>query len=157
MSTNDIGFAVYVSAALPATNTEVGFDALLWTKVPGVQSIGEFGVTHEGVDVPDLESGFTRQVKGAGSGVNTSMTFRRVQGDAGQAAIKAIADGADGVCAVKLIKLSAPPNPTVGDRVFYGQGIMHSYTIREKSVTSHDGFSVVFRNNALWLEEVEDI
>ena len=154
---NDIGYRVFMATAHPATNTEPGFDALTWVPVDGVQSIGERGISHSGIDVPDLQSGFTPQVKGAGAGRDTVMTFRTIGGNSGQASMKAVADSPAGVVSLKIVKGSgAGGAPAIGDPVEYAQGILHSYTAREKSTTSHGGFSVTFRNNAPWVDALED-
>lgn len=157
MTQNDIGWAVYIDDQDPATINEAGFQALNWVRVAGLQSLGNFGLTHAGVDVPDLTEGFTTQVKGGGSGVDTSATFRDVTGDAGQALAKTIADSPDGTCSVKFIKLGPTKIPAAGDRVHYANGIMHSFMRREKSMTTHGGFSVVFRNNIAYIDSIESV
>lgn len=156
MTTNDIGKTVYIATALPATNNSAGFEALSWTKVNGIQSIGERGIAHAGIDVPDLQTGFTMQVKGAGSGVDTTLTFRTVASDTGQGNVKTSAESDAGECSIKIVEGSGTDQaPVTGDPVSYAQGIMHSYRPREASTTSHQGFSVVFRNNDLWIEATE--
>lgn len=157
MTTNDIGWAVYVDDDLPATNNDAGFEALTWVRVNGVQSIGEFGFVHAGIDVEDLGSGFTQQVKGMGSGMETPMVFREVAGDTGQTNMKTIADSQEGLCSIKLVKQGNAATPATGDPVFYAQGIAHSYKFREKSGSSHSGFSVVFRNNDVWVVSSEPV
>jgi hypothetical protein len=157
MSTNDIGYRVFMATVHPATNTEPGFDALTWVAVDGIQSIGERGISHSGIDVPDLQSGFTPQVKGAGAGRDTVLTFRTIQGNAAQASLKTAADSPAGIISLKIIKASGVAGaPVIGDPVEYAQGIVHSYTARERSTSSHGGFSVTFRNNAPWVEALED-
>jgi len=156
MSTNDIGWTVYIDDAHPATNNAAGFEALTWVKVNGIQSIGERGIAHNGIDVPDLQTGFTMQVKGAASGVDTTLVFREVAGDTGQGNLKTAAENEDGILSVKLVLgTGAAQAPVTGDKVHYAQGIVHSYRPREKTDSSHAGFSVVFRNNDLWVDATE--
>jgi len=158
MSTNDIGWTVYVATAHPATNDNTGFEALSWTKVNGIQSVGERGISHDGIDVPDLQTGFTTQVKGAASGIDTNLVFRDVDSDTGQGSVKTQAEDADGTASIKLVKGTGTDQaPQAGDVVHYAQGILHSYRPREKSNTSHSGFSVIFRNNDLWVESTEPV
>lgn len=162
MSTNHIGWTVYFSATLPATNNAAGFEALVWTKVAGIQSIGSRGLAHETIPVPDLQTGFTPVVKGAASGVDTMMTFREVLAgavpEAGQAAIQARAENEAGTCSIKLVQgTGAAQAPVTGDRVAYAQGVVHSFRPREMTTNSHAGFSVTFRNNDLWVEATEPV
>lgn len=148
MTTNDIGTSVYIATSKPATDDAAGFAALTWTRVNGVQSVGEMGLTHAGIDVDDLGSGVSTQVKGMASGRDTTMVFRHVASDTGQGTLKTQADDADGVLSVKVGKGSGADGALAsGDAVEYFHGIVHSHTRRERSGTSNNGFSVVFHNN----------
>lgn len=148
MTTNSIGHTLYIAEALPATNNSTGFEALTWVKVNGVVSIGERGVSHETIDIPDLQTGWTRVVKGAGSGIETSIVVREIAADAGQEDVRNTAQGEEGQCSIKIVLGSgASQAPVTGDPVEYAQGIMHTYREREKTTSSYEGFSVVFRNN----------
>lgn len=156
MPSNDIGKTVYIATSLPATNDSAGFEALSWTKVNGIQSIGETGISHAGIDVEDLQTGFTEQVKGAASGIDTSLVFRIVDSDTGQADLKTAAESDAGILSVKIVEGSGTDQaPVAGDPVEYAQGIVHSYRRRERTVSSHKGFSVMFRNNKKWVEATE--
>jgi hypothetical protein len=146
---NNIGKTLYVAEALPATNDAAGFAALTWVKVNGVQSIGGIGITHAGIDIDDLQTGFTRQVKGAGAGTDSSMTFRNIAADAGQLDVKGLAENKAGLGSIKIVKGSGTAEaPATGDPVRYAQGFFHSYLPNDDNVTSYDGWSVTFRNNA---------
>lgn len=149
MSTrNHIGKTIYVSAALPATNDDTGFEALTWTKVNGVQQLPQLGITHASIDVPDLETGFTEAIKGAGSGLDSQMTFRDVASDTGQALVRTTADGGQGLMSVKIVTGSGTDNaPVAGDPVRYAQGFVHSYQENQGNDTTHEGFAVNFRQN----------
>ena len=153
---NDIGKTMYLAMEHPATNDAAGFEALAWVKVNGIQSIGERGIAHEGIDVPDLQTGFTSQVKGGGAGMDTTLVFRKVDDDTGQMNMKTMAEGDDGNVSIKLVEGSdANQEPVAGDPVEYAWGIAHSYRPREASISSYKGFSVIFRNNALWIDTTE--
>lgn len=149
MSTTNIGKTLYVAEALPATNTAGAFAGLTWVKVNGVQSIGGIGISHSGIDVPDLQTGFTTQMKGAGAGTDSSMTFRNIAADAGQIDVKGLAEDSTGLGSIKIVTGSGTNEaPVQGDPVIYAQGIFHSYLPNEDSTTSYDGWSATFRNNA---------
>lgn len=156
MSTNDIGQTIYMAEGHPATNDPSGFEAMTWVEVSGPQSIGERGVSHNGIDVQDLKTGFTFQVKGEASGVDTTLVFRKVDADTGQGNMKTQAEDRTGEVSIKIATGSGAANAlTTGDPVEYAQGIIHSYRPRESTVTSHKGFSTVFRNNDFWVVATE--
>lgn len=156
MSTTNIGKTLYVAEALPATNTAGGFAALTWVKVNGVQSIGGIGISHSGIDVPDLQTGFTTQVKGAGAGTDSTMTFRNIAADAGQIDVKGLAENKAGLGSIKIVTGSgAAEAPVAGDPVRYAQGFFHGFIPNEDSTTSFDGWSVTFRNNAPAIDATE--
>lgn len=149
MTRSHIGKTIYVAAALPATNTAAGFDALTWVKVNGLQSVGSLGVSHAAIDVPDLETGFNGRLKGAASGNDVDAAFRAIDGDAGQASVETLATGPSGECSIKIVRGSGASNaPVLGDPVEYAQGYLHSYVDIEKSDSTHEGFTVKFQQNA---------
>lgn len=158
MSGSFIGTTLYISTTLPATNDAAGFAALTWTKVNGLQTAPQFGVSHNDIPVPDLQTGFTSGVKGAGTGNDSTMTFRAVAGDTGQAALRTAADagGDGGNIAVKVGIGSGTAQALVtGDPVQYAQGYVHSYVENQRTDSTHEGFSVNFRQNALTIEDTE--
>jgi hypothetical protein len=159
MSKSNIGKTIYVAEALPATNNEAGFDALTWVKVNGLVSVGSLGVSHSNIDVPDLQTGFTTGVKGAGTGNDVSIVFRTVASDAGQEDVRNLANagGAAAVGSIKIVRgTGASQAPAVGDAVQYAQGYFHTYTENEASDTSYEGFTVQFKQNAATVDALED-
>lgn len=157
---NSIGKTIYVAQALPATNNAAGFEALTWVQAKGVQTLPQLGVSHSGIDVPDLATGFTASVKGAATGVESTMSFRRVSADAGQIDIKEQSDNGQGLLSVKIVTGTGVdagdgPAPVTGDRVQYAQGYVHSYQENQGDTTTHEGFTVTFRQNALTVDATE--
>ncbi|KPF74564.1 hypothetical protein IP68_12445 [Blastomonas sp. AAP25] len=158
MTGSHIGKTIYVAEALPATNDAAGFAALTWVKANGVQTLPQLGVSHNNIDVPDLQTGFTAGIKGAGSGNDSTATFRMVAADAGQADIRGLANagGTLGAGSIKIVKGSgAAQAPVAGDPVQYAQGYFHSYIEIQGDDTSHEGFSVNFKQNALTVDATE--
>ncbi|MEP1330557.1 hypothetical protein [Pseudophaeobacter sp.] len=148
MTQNHIGKTIWVADALPATNDAAGFEALPWVEAKGHITLPQLGVTHSMVDIPDLKSGFTSAVKGAGQGVDTTATFRQVDGDAGQAKVVAQALDNDGALSVKIVNGSGADNaPVTGDPVEYAQGIGHSHQPNQGDNSSYEGFQIGFRQN----------
>lgn len=154
---NHLGLTIYVSAALPATNDAAGFEALTWAKASGWVELPQFGISNETIDVPDGESGFTAGVKGAGSGVDTTMSFS-IDGslDSGQTIIRDQADDQQGEIAIKIVRGSGTDNaPETGDPVQYAQGFAHSYQENQGTTTSYEGFTTGFRQNGLTIQATE--
>lgn len=156
MTGSHIGKTIYVAAALPATNTAAGFEALTWVKAEGVQVLPQLGVSHANIDAPDLQTGFTQGIKGAGSGNDSTMSFRDVDSDAGQEDIRdaANAGGDGGIMSIKIVKGSGTDQaPVENDPVQYAQGYVHSYVEIQGDTTTHEGFSVNFKQNALTIDD----
>jgi hypothetical protein len=144
--------AIYVASALPATNNEAGFEALTWVRVAHPVVGPQFGITNANIDVPNLETGFTLGAKGAGSGQDSAMTFATVAADAGQVALKGLANagGPGGNCSIKVVRIATPgAEPTTGAAVTFAQGYVHSYMENPADTTSYEGFTVNFKQNAL--------
>ena len=154
---NFIGQTLYVSAALPATNTAAGFEALTWTKAGGIQQLPQLGTSNAIIDVEDLQTGFTSGVKGAGSGNDSQMAFRDTgTPDDGQAIIKTAANGANGAMSIKIVEGSGTAQaPVSGDPVEYAQGFAHSYLFNQGNVSNHKGFTANFKQNALSVSATE--
>lgn len=153
---SNIGKTLYVSSTLPATNNKAGFEALTWTKVNGMVSGPQLGVTHSNIDIPDVQTGFTKGVKGAGQGQDSQMAFTIDGNDAGRTIIKTAADSGQGFLAIKIVTGSgANQAPVTGDPVQYAQGYVHSYTENPATTDSYEGFTVNFKQNFVTVIDVQ--
>ena len=95
---------------------------------------------------------------GAGSGNDSTLTFRLVDSDAGQEDVRnrANAGGTSGAASLKIVKGSGTAQaPETGDPVQYAQGYLHSYVEIQGDDSSHEGFSVKFKQNALTIDATE--
>ena len=157
MTDNLIGTSIWGAAALPATNNTAGFEALTWVKINGLIAAPVFGITHANIDVPDLQSGFTGGVKGAGTGDDTSATFRAVGSDTGQGNVETAANSPAGIFSLKIVKRgSGTANaPAAGDAVEYAQGYVHSYKDNQADGGQFEGFTVNFKQNDFTIKDVE--
>ena len=155
---NNIGKSIYFSTTLPATNDAAGFEALTWVELEFPETLPQFGVTNNNIDVPDLKSGFTKGTKGAASGVD-SQGSNRIDGSVlatGQAAFKTLCDGASGACAIKIGTGSGAAAALVAtDPVEYAQGYVHSYQENQATDSSYEGFVYNFKQNALTIKDEE--
>ncbi|MFN9716878.1 MAG: hypothetical protein ACK54U_02880 [Sphingomonadales bacterium] len=151
MSRSHIGKTFWVAPAAPATENAAGFAALTWTKVNGVQTLPQIGFSHANIDVPDLQTGITRGVKGAGAGNDSTATFRIVALDAGQTSVRTLAN-AGGVAAIGSIRITRGTGtdgaPAAGNELQYATGYFHSYVEVQGDDTSFEGFSVNFKQNS---------
>jgi len=158
---NDIGKRIYVAAGVPATNNAAGFEALTWVRARYHQTLPQLGITHSDIDVEDMETGFTKGVKGAAQGVTTQITFRienTDRDDPGQIIVKTQSQDEEGTISVKIVDGTGADNaPQAGDLVQYAQGYLKDYQPNQGTVTSHEGFSASFRQNDFTVEAVEPV
>lgn len=153
---NHLGKTLYIATAAPATHDATGFEALSWTKVNGVQTMPQFGVSHASIDVPDLQTGTNNRVKGLQTGTDTTFQCRTVASDSGQGSCKTVANSADGIVSLKIGKGSGTGQALVsGDPVQYATGFLHSYREMQPTTTTHEGFEVTFSQNGLPVEDTE--
>jgi len=88
------GLILSVSAALPATEDKVGYDALTWTEVGEIVSIGEYGPSQEEVNHTPLKTGLVEKYKGATDNGSLAIEMGKDATDAGQLLLDAGANGA---------------------------------------------------------------
>lgn len=89
-----LGTALAVSTAAPATYDEAGYEALTYTNVGEITSVGEFGATAAVVTHDPLALGYTVKRKGQINYGTLTLQMARDVSDAGQIVLKAGADGA---------------------------------------------------------------
>lgn len=157
MTDNTIGWSIYMDDDHPATNDAAGFEDLTWVNISGLVQGPQFGITHNIIEIPDLLTGFTDVVKGAGTGIDTQMLFRAVASDTGQANAKTAAESEDGVASLKIVidGSGTAGAPAAGDSVIYAQGILHSYQPNQPTVDAYEGFSVSFRQKKIAVYSTE--
>lgn len=140
MSTSDITTKLYIASGIPATFDKAGYEALSWTQVKGIVSVGAIGVTDNIIDVPDLETGFTKGVKGARVGTVIPIAMREIKNDGGQDALK---DACNAFVEYSFKILE----PTASGEVEYISGLPHDWQRNERSTTAYAGFTANLRSN----------
>lgn len=140
MSTSDITTKLYIATGIPATFDKTGYEALTWVQVKGIVSVGAIGVTDNIIDVPDLETGFTKGVKGARVGTVIPIAMREIKSDAGQAALEA-------ACIAFTEYSFKVLEPTASGEVEYISGLPHDWSRNERSTTAYAGFTANIRSN----------
>jgi len=140
MSTSDITSKLYIATGVPATFDKAGYEAMTWVQVKGIVSVGTIGVTDAIIDVPDLETGFTKGVKGARTGTDTPVAMREIKADPGQVAFKA-------ACAAFTEYSFKVLEPAASDEVEYISGLPKDWQRNERSTASYAGFTATIRAN----------
>ena len=78
------GSKLYVSSALPATETKAGYTALTWVLVGDTVEIGEYGSEYTVIEHTPIDSGITQKIKGNVSYGSLGVKIGSVPADAGQ-------------------------------------------------------------------------
>ena len=157
---NFIGHTLWVAQALPTANTTTAFEALTWVQVKGIITLPVLGITHNGIDIPDLALGFTQSVKGAGAGKDSTFTYREIAADAGQIDVAEQCADSAGLGSVKIAQGTGTvgadgPAVETGDVVTYAQGYFHTRDPNPGTDSDYKGFTASFRQNAIELTGTE--
>lgn len=130
---------LFISLTPPATVTLVSYQALPFVQIGGIVSLGSLGFSHATIEVPEIETGITRSLKGARAGQAAQVSFATVIGDAGQAAVAAADEGYSEVSLMIV-------NPD-GVSAEFWTGIVHSLIGNESNTTSFNGAGFTFVPN----------
>lgn len=88
------GLVYSISAALPGSEDKAGYDALTWTVVGEVVSLGEYGASQEEVNHTPLATGLVEKYKGATNNGSLAVELGNDATDAGQVLLLAGSSGA---------------------------------------------------------------
>lgn len=165
MTKSHIGKSAYYAVTGPATNDAAGFEALTWIKIPGYQGGFQFGLSHANIDVEDIEQGDTKTVRGMASYPDSTGTFRNRDETALRAAqvafLEVVETPGSPTHSLKIVRATGADlpdggkTPVAGDQVEYAQGYFHSPSDNEQTTTSHEGFSVTFKQNERQVKATE--
>lgn len=89
------GLLVSIVVGQPATFDQAGYEALSYTLVGEVVSVGEYGATTEVVNHQPLATGVTEKFKGFINYGQASLGLAYQSDDAGQVILKDLSDGAN--------------------------------------------------------------
>jgi len=81
------GATLHISATLPATYNEAGFEALSWTEIGGITSIPSVGATYGEVSISLVKTGICKK-KGTKDFGTATVEFATAISDTGQIALK---------------------------------------------------------------------
>lgn len=114
------GSSIAISASLPATEDQTGYEALTFTTIGEITNIGEFGRTYEEATHNPLASRRTEKYRGAYDPGSLTLEMANVE-DAGQALL--IANRDDATDPNYSFKITDK-----GGRVYYMQGLVMQYS-----------------------------
>jgi len=119
------GTKLYMSASLPATYNQAGFDALTFTEVGEISDLGEFGRQYNLVTFNPLGDRRTVKRKGSYNDGTIAAQMARVPSDAGQIIVTA-AVNSDASRSIKIVLQDGT--------IFYTTVQVMSYTTNVGSV-----------------------
>lgn len=145
------GTCVSVSAATPATHNAAGFDALTYTQLGELESLGEINIRHDSASFANLCTGKTTIIKGAEQGIEFDITVAMDRDDAGQAIMTAARKGLNDKVAIKIVDNAGDTvyvlAYVMGERIAGGAGVndvrMNVYSIGVIAPASADTAVVV--------------
>lgn len=97
------GSKVYISATLPATYDKTGYDALTWTEITDITSVGEYGREYEMIDHAPIDKRQVVQIKGNYREGTIDLAFASIPADAGQVIVET-ASTSDDNYAFKIVR-----------------------------------------------------
>ena len=151
MATGDtygsLGTTFKVSAAKPAAETQIGYDALTWAVIGGVASLPQRGDSVEDVSEAVLADGRVEHFIGQKDGGVLEIPLKYIEGDAGLTILKA-GDGSNTTHSFEEVDVD-------GVASFYYGRIM-SLMRRESTTSSFKGYILQIAVNSAVFEGVED-
>lgn len=122
---SSVGAYIEVSAALPATEDQAGYEALTWTKVNGLTNLGEFSKVWSMATAVLLDSGLTIKRKSSFDNGSLAAQMLRDISDAGQGILSTAADSSNGLISIKVVE----PDGTIN----YAMILVLSHTVNLQS------------------------
>ena len=86
------GSLLYVSAALPSTEDQTGFEALTWTQVTEVTEIGEYGKEWDSIEHAPVDTRKVETIKGNYRNGGVGLSIGSVPSDTGQGILLTASD-----------------------------------------------------------------
>ena len=136
---NNVGFTMGISLAIPATKDETGFAALTYTDVDSVSLVPTDMFNHDVIDLEDLKTGINIGQKTGETGQDQTISAHTKLGVSGHTELEAGSSQGDDVSIVVY-------NPD-GVNLEYFQGLLHSFSRKERTNKTDNGFTVTFRQN----------
>lgn len=144
MSRSGIGTIVHIATGVPATFDKAGYEAMTWVKIENIEMVGSFSVTDSIIEVPHLESGFTKGIKGARAGTTVALPYEGDTTDAGQIALRDAARARSGEYSVRV---TLPADGGGVSQVEAASGLIYDFLKNDISTSDYDGASATMRTN----------
>lgn len=97
-----VGTRIYVSATLPVTYTQAGYEALTFTEIAEITDINEFGKQWDKVEHTPLATAGKQKYKSFFDEGNLTLPLARSSGDAGQKIVQTLLDAQNAAGAFKI-------------------------------------------------------
>ena len=137
------GTTISISTSTPATEDQLGYEALTYEDIIGVVSFGEWGDTQNDVSEPRLSSGRVIHNNGVKDGGEVTISVQTDPADTGAVTLKATAGTQTSVTIRKRY---------VNGDAEYAQGVISSVRFREAVNDGIRGFSTTLRVNTAVFE-----
>ena len=144
MGDTSIGTTISVSAALPATENDTGYEALTFTEILGVVSIGEKGDDAEDVTLSLVKTGRQEHSIGTIDGGILAVGCKELAADGGQVIIKA------GMHSDVDHSFQIVDSVTGASQYFFGRIANGKKT--EKTASAYEGYNFEIRINSDTIE-----
>ncbi len=135
--TSYIGATVAIAVAQPATEDQTGYEALSWTVVENVKSVGEFGDQAEDISFNLLASGRTSHVNGAKDIGDIPIAFALDPLSNTGISIVETNSAGNTVCSIRITDTDGTD--------FYMYGFVASYRQNERNTSVEQGGTFIFR------------
>lgn len=133
-----IGATLSVVAGTPATENQVGYEALSFVEIGKIVSIGELGDSHADNTAELLKSGRTDHQNGVADGGEVPVVYEHSASDAGIVIVEA----GNGSNTNHSFRIADPDG-----QVTYFQGIIANNKQRERTAANRKGGSFAMRVN----------
>lgn len=136
MSISFVGSTLSIVSGSPATEDQVGYEALSWDEVGKVVSIGEVGDNSEDIAFNLLKAGRTTHVNGTKDMGEIPVTIEYDSSDAGQTTVRA-ANNSNTTHSFKIEDSDGV--------AYYFQGLVANLRTLERTANQYKGFTFAIR------------
>lgn len=136
MSISFIGSTLSIVASTPASEDQTGYEALSYTEVGKIVSVGELGDESDEITFDLLKTGRRSRVNGVKDLGNIPVVVEHDAADAGQDIVRA----GNNTNTTHTFKITDTDNID-----YYFQGLLANYKMNAREANQYKGFSCVLR------------
>jgi len=151
MATGDtyaaLGTTFKVASGKPASEDQIGYGALTWNTVGGVQSLPQRGDIYEDISEAALADGRVEHFAGQVDGGVLEIPIKYIEADTGQGILEGVTDN-------NATYSFQEVGPNAVARFYYGR--IHGLQQREATPQSFQGYLLTFSVNSATFEGTEE-